>query len=285
MPLIENTFFGKVDKVKQAIERIKAFDPVSTGLFDLPYYVAYSGGKDSDVLRILFELAGVKYDLIHHLTTVDAPETIYYVRSIPKIQIEPPQLTMWRLIEKKKMPPTRVVRYCCEYLKERGGKDRFVVTGVRWAESPRRKIQRGIVEVQTKNIANKLILNSDNDIDRRMLEVCQMKGKRILNPVIDWLDSDIWEFLQHYNCLSNPLYQQGFSRIGCIGCPLAGPKVQQFEFARYPIYKDNYIKAFDRMVTAQLSAGLPTAWKNGQDVFSWWLAKHLQADENQMTLY
>lgn len=39
-------------------------------------YLCYSGGKDSDCVRILAELAGVNYDLVHNLTTVDAPETV-----------------------------------------------------------------------------------------------------------------------------------------------------------------------------------------------------------------
>lgn len=139
MSLIEYTLSGKINKVDQAIQRIKAFDPVSTGLMDTPYYVAYSGGKDSDTLRILFELAGVKYDLVHNHTTVDAPETVRYVRSIPGIQISYPELSMWQLIVKKRVPPTRIARYCCGTLKEKGGEGRFVVTGVRWAESVRRK--------------------------------------------------------------------------------------------------------------------------------------------------
>ena len=87
MPLIENTLDGRRDKVKTAIERIKAFCPVSNGYMDEPYYAAYSGGKDSDALRILFEIAGAPHDLVHNHTTVDAPETVRYVRAIPGIQI------------------------------------------------------------------------------------------------------------------------------------------------------------------------------------------------------
>ena len=56
-------------KVEKAIMRLKAFEPPDG------YYVAYSGGKDSDVIRILAQLAGVKHELVHNLTTVDAPET------------------------------------------------------------------------------------------------------------------------------------------------------------------------------------------------------------------
>ena len=149
MALIEYTLEGKVDKVKKALTRIHNFDPSKEGTlaygggYGSKYYVAYSGGKDSDVLRILFELSGVPYDLVHNHTTVDAPETVNYIRTIPNIQISYPKITMWELIVKKRMPPTRLVRYCCEHLKERGGIGRFVATGVRWAESQNRKNKRG----------------------------------------------------------------------------------------------------------------------------------------------
>ena len=113
MSLLEYTLDGAIDKEKQSIERIRTFDPISNGFQDEPYYVAYSGGKDSDVLRILFELSGVKYDLYHNHTTADAPETVRYVRSIPNIHINYPEISMWDLIVKKKIPPTRMIRYCC----------------------------------------------------------------------------------------------------------------------------------------------------------------------------
>lgn len=128
-------------KEKQAIERIKAFEPEDG------YYVCYSGGKDSDVIRILCQLAGVKHDLVNNHTTVDAPETVRYIRSIPNIQINMPDKTMWELIVHKEMPPTRLMRYCCSELKERGGKGRVKMTGVRWAESNNRKNNSDLVKI------------------------------------------------------------------------------------------------------------------------------------------
>lgn len=74
------------EKVQKAIDRLKAFEPA-----DEPYYLCYSGGKDSDCIRILADLAGVKHDIVHNLTTVDAPETVRYIKSIPNIQIEKPK--------------------------------------------------------------------------------------------------------------------------------------------------------------------------------------------------
>lgn len=271
MPLIEHTLEGVKNKVGIAIQRIRTFEPISNGLFDTPYYVAYSGGKDSDCIRILCELAGVKYDLVHNHTTVDAPETVRYVRSVVEPNnINYPDLSMWQLIVKKRIPPTRLARYCCEHLKEQGGANRFVMTGVRWAESNNRKNRAG-VEIQSKNVKKRLNLNADNDESRRLLENCQLKGKRVINPILDWQDSDVWEFLNHYGCKSNPLYECGFSRIGCVGCPMAREKGMKREFERYPKYKENYIRTFQRMVDARNADGLTTEWRNGQAVFDWWI--------------
>jgi phosphoadenosine phosphosulfate reductase len=131
-----------IEKEKRAIQYLKTFEPQ-----DEPYYLCYSGGKDSDVIKILAQLAGVKYEAVHNLTTVDAPETVYYVRSQNDVRIDKPEQTMWQLIEQKVMPPTRLCRYCCEKQKEHGGQGRLKVTGVRWAESNSRKEGSGLVQI------------------------------------------------------------------------------------------------------------------------------------------
>lgn len=130
------------EKEKRAIDYLKLFEPEEEA-----YYGCYSGGKDSDVIRILLSLANVKHELPHKLTTVDAPETVNYVKGYKDIIIDRPKRTMWQLIVDKKFPPTRLARYCCEELKERGGQGRLKVTGVRWAESNARTENGGLVKI------------------------------------------------------------------------------------------------------------------------------------------
>ncbi len=69
----------------------------------------------------------------------------------------------------------------------------------------------------------------------------------------------------------NPLYAEGFCRVGCIGCPMAGKKGREIEFARYPKYKAAYISAFDKLVEERKRRGLKTDWETGTDVFNWWM--------------
>lgn len=114
------------------------------------------------------------------------------------------------------------------------------------------------------------MLNFDNEILRDNSDImshCFRTRKTMLNPIVDWTDKDVWEFLHHYGCRGNPQYQCGEHRIGCIGCPLSGAKRQKKDFAKYPKYKANYIKAFQKMVDERNRQGLKTDWKDGTEVF------------------
>ena len=131
------------EKVERSIQTLKILESKSE-----PYYVCYSGGKDSDTIRILAELAGVDYELHNNHTTVDSPVTVRYIREVmsqygDKGTIHKPKRSMWQLIVDKQFPPTRIARYCCAELKETGGFGRRKVTGVRWAESTNRKNNQG----------------------------------------------------------------------------------------------------------------------------------------------
>ncbi|MFT3952753.1 MAG: phosphoadenosine phosphosulfate reductase family protein [Oscillospiraceae bacterium] len=274
---------------KTAIARLKNFEP------DDGYYLCYSGGKDSDCIKILAHLAGVKFETVHNLTTVDAPETVRYIKSQPDVKIDEPKMSMWKLIEKKRMPPTQLSRFCCEVLKERGGFGKVKVTGVRWAESSSRSTNADLIKIigKPKTTQKKadsmnadykvtkqggLILNNDNDESRRLVEHCYRTTNTMVNPIIDWGDSDVWKFLRHYGCNSNPLYYTtGCQRVGCIGCPMGGAQGMMRDFARYPIYKQNYIKAFDRMIEARKRDGLPVdaQWQDGKHVMAWWLREDI----------
>lgn len=272
-----------IAKEKCAIEYLKVFEPTTE-----PYYLCYSGGKDSDVIRILASLAGVNHEIHNNHTTVDAPETVRYVRSIPSVIIHYPEKTMWQLIQEKMMPPTRLMRYCCEELKERGGKGRMKITGVRKAESIKRANNGGLVKIigKPKSIEKQaiqadieyektqmggIVLNHDNASTRQFVEQCYRTTTTMINPIVDWTDEDVWQFLKHYGCECNPLYRKGYCRVGCIGCPLGGSKSMKREFNDYPKYKEAYIRAFDKMIKRRIERGLPPVWNSGEECFTWWI--------------
>lgn len=271
------------DLEHSAIELLKVASEMSLKLYKQPLVITYSGGKDSDVLLHLAGKAGIPYEALHSLTTADAPETVRHVWvTFRRLELQGVpctidthktpdgrNVTMWNLIPRKLMPPTRLMRYCCAALKEGDGKGRFIATGVRWAESAKRK-SRGMLEVQHSNINKKLTLMNDNDESRMAFESCQLKGRRVVNPIVGWQEADIWDYVSAEHICMNPLYGCGFHRVGCIGCPIAS-KMRKVEFARWPKYRDLYIHAFDRMLEERRRRGLQQEWQTGLDVFHWWM--------------
>lgn len=256
------------DKVQRAIDRLRAFEPPEG------YYVAFSGGKDSQCIYHLCEQAGVKFDAHYNVTSVDPPELVRFIREhYPDVSRDIPHdkdgktVTMWNLIVKKGMPPTRLTRYCCQELKETKGAGRLVVTGVRWAESANRAKRQGIV-----NTLNGLTLNDDNTETRRYVEQCYRTRKTLINPIVDWSTTDVWEYLSDVAKVPHcSLYDEGFKRLGCIGCPLAGSEKQRREFERWPAYYTNYLRAFGRMVENLPPEKRRNNFSSAQAVMDWWL--------------
>ena len=276
------------DLEQMAIERLKAASDMSLAAYQQPLVICISGGKDSGVITELAVRSGIPCEFLHSHTTADAPETVRFVRSEfkrleekgYKCTVNMPvykgqRTSMWSLIPQKLMPPTRLVRYCCAVLKETGGAGRFICTGVRWAESASRKNNRGIYEKLGATKDKNIILANDNDKKRMLFENCRLKAKRVVNPIIDWADKDVYGFLEDAKATMNPLYAEGQCRVGCVGCPIAGKKGREAEFARWPKYKQLYLNAFKRMLEERKRRGkLDGSWRMGttaEDVFRWWM--------------
>lgn len=281
------------EKVKKSIERLKAFEPPEG------YYLAFSGGKDSVVCKALLNMSGCKYDATYRVTSVDPPELVRFIkeqhpdviREVPRYKDGKP-ITMWNLIPRKLFPPTRNGRFCCEFLKESGGDGRMTVTGVRWAESVNRERNQGEVVIhdggnliegnedsfRVSPRHNALILTNDNEGSRRLVEQCYKRRKTTVNPIIDWTDAEVWDFIRANKIPYCSLYDEGFHRLGCIGCPMAQTKWRERDFARWPKYKNAYLLAFGKMLELRKEKNRPfrcggIAYKDAtpQDVFNWWM--------------
>ena len=279
MPIHQLNMYG-MDMVQVAIERLKAFEPPEG------YYLAFSGGKDSVTVKALADMAGVKYDAHYNVTSVDPPELVRFVKTFSDVHFDFPTddngrvITMWNLIPRMTMPPTRIVRYCCADLKESQGHDRFVITGVRKDESVRRKLTRGGLELGKNKTSKREILDPDNPTPEMMYH-CKTYYKKVLNPIVDWTTDEVWEFIKEYNVRYCCLYDEGWKRLGCIGCPMSTLEERKREFERYPKYKENYIRAFERMLHAsrkgdkgyrqgEVMRDIET--RDGETVMEWWLS-------------
>lgn len=278
------------DKVELAIKRLKAFEPEDG------YYLAFSGGKDSQCVYHLAKMAGVKFDAHYNVTSVDPPELVKFIKkNYPDVEFERQHdkngnpVTMWQLIPENLMPPTMVARYCCAKLKESSGKGRYTVTGVRASESIRRKMNQGVITVKdagkkTKKMLDEadaeyretkkggIIMNHDDSEKHRMTEHCIRTGKVLINPIIDWDEDDVWEFLNRNGIEHCCLYDEGFTRLGCIGCPMGRQERMKRDFKRWPAYEKLYLKAFERMIEQRKKRGLTVKdWETPEKVMIWWM--------------
>ena len=303
---LEDEKFNSYESMEEAeavgIERIKTASEMSEYYYHEPLIITYSGGKDSDVLLHLAEKAEVPMLVQYSVTTVDAPQTTRHVnevfkrlesegiathRHIPTYQGE--KINMWQLIPKKGIPPTRLVRYCCEVLKETATPNRLICTGVRWSESNKRK-SRGVFEIQGKHAGDikKFTLahtkevfaeskklsegNEPDPFDCKLIENAKKNKNIICNPIIDWMDEMVWLYIHSENIPFNDLYKPPFNykRVGCIGCPMGNNKKELEDF---PYFKKRYIQAFDELVRKRQEDGKPCSFKNGQEWFDWWVSK------------
>lgn len=274
-------------KAQLAIERIRIADGMSRKYLNSPLYICVSGGKDSTVIQQLAIESGLDVVFTHNHTTVDAPETVRFVRSEfcrlnglgYKTQILYPKMSMWRLIESQNgLPPLRTMRYCCRYFKERSvrndhGKPAFIVTGVRWAESVSRKKRDEFEAIASKADNAVRVSSNDNDLHRKLFEDCKLRSERVCNPIIDWTDDDVWGYIKQSGIPYNPLYDDGFKRIGCIGCPMASKLDHAKQFERWPAYKAAYIRAIERGMERGKANGKEYTWKDGVQCFNFWMSE------------
>lgn len=101
----------------------------------------------------------------------------------------------------------------------------------------------------------------------------------MVNPIIDWTDEEVWEFIHEYNIAYCSLYDEGFKRLGCIGCPMGSVKQRRLEFERYPKYKNLYLMAFQKMIEIHGGQTIAKTQKTGCTGTSMRDFQNMTADE------
>ena len=141
-----------------------------------------------------------------------------------------------------------------------------------------------------------VILTNDNEESRRVVESCYKRHKTTLNPIIEWTDDDVWNFIRSEGIPYCELYDEGWHRLGCIGCPMARQHGREQEFLRWPKYKNAYLLAFAKMIEVrrEYHKNNPDKpiWKQGVriienpspiDIYNWWMENDTLA--GQYTLF
>ena len=245
-------------KIERAVRLLQSVAPTDGS----PVEVAYSGGKDSDVILELTKMAGIPYRAIYKNTTIDPPGTIAHAKAMGA-EVVKPKKTFFELIEDKGYP-TRLYRFCCQDLKEYKTLNKIVM-GVRKAESTKRAKR----------------YNEPTE--------CRFYGSKkehveAIYPILEWTKEDIAEFVSERGIKCHSLYYDEDGnfhperRLGCMCCPLASRRKRIIEFEEHPNMVKAYIRHGQKYRDTHPDAKSTKRYNN---VYDWFLRNLLYESEKE----
>lgn len=261
------------------------------------FFLAFSGGKDSQALYHVAKLAGVRFRAHMNFTSVDPPQVIRFVRTCyPDVITHAPVKSIFALAVDRGILPSMRIRWCCADLKESAGAGKVTLIGIRKQESTRRA-KRHEIEVSNKQFSGdfdqfkkwqrKTISAKEASLLRRMkregkkvnedyFSVNQQDQVRCINgqdsilisPIFNWTEKDVWYFLNEVVRVPHcELYDQGYRRIGCILCPMSSPRQKQREMQDFPHVRRGWLNAIKQIrAGGGCRANLPSSQKPSMEL-------------------
>ena len=264
-------------KIDHSINLLQRAERLALKLSNDGFRLAFSGGKDSQVLYEIAKMAGVKFKAHMQVTTIDYPELMAFVRNnYPEVELHRPEQNFYKLLEKKGVFPRMGRRWCCAELKEHVGVGEVTLVGVRAAESFRRSKR---AEVERANTTNKNRRKQYDEEEREFMfgaddetihQCVKGKDRILISPIFNWTDADVWNFIRGNNIEYCRLYDEGFHRIGCLFCPMASPKTKQKQRLRYPGFERAFKRAIQRLIDKNGFGGKFNA--TADELFDWYLS-------------
>lgn len=257
-------------KIRYSVDLIRKSEKMALRLDpENGFYNTFSGGKDSQVLYYLVKLAGVKHKTHMNLTSVDPPEVVRFVRAqYPDVELIRPRISIYELAKEERMLPTRKIRYCCKEFKEISGVGKVTLIGIRKEESTRRaKRQEISTEIKGKRMEETFDQWSEHE--EKMLTCVGGKDKILVSPIIHWTERDVWEFLNVNGIPHCELYDQRYTRIGCICCPMSSPRQKRKEIERWPHVRRNWLKTIQWLID---NGYVDHNFSDAEIGFRWWIS-------------
>lgn len=264
-------------RLQHSIDLLRKSEALALRYFDKGFYLAFSGGKDSQALYHVAVLAGVKFEAHYALTTLDPPEVVRFIRTnYPDVINDRPDMTFAQLCVKKKALPTMLMRFCCAVLKETKGAGTVTLTGVRRQESVKRNKRR---EAEIVGRREPKFRGSFEELDQftrtkeiEGIQCIKGKDKIVINPIIDWSEADVWYFLNEVVKVEHcALYDKGWRRLGCLFCPMASKKEILRQGGDYPKYHALLLRTIAKLRANGYMNQYPDL--TDEEVFHWWISK------------
>ena len=194
---------------------------------DLTPQLCFSGGKDSVLTRFLCDKAEIKYHAVYSVTTIDPPPLVRFIkREHQDVEFSHSGTNFFHELVRRGRFPIRQYRWCCELFKENTGNAFIKIIGVRAAESVRRAKQW------------------------RSMTPHRTKQQVILCPALNFSDAEVWDVIKAEGLPYCELYDCGFKRLGCIGCPMATVAERKMQLRMFPGFERLYRQAVFRVVAA-----------------------------------
>ena len=234
------------------------------------FYLAFSGGKDSQALYHIAQMAGVKFKAHMNLTSVDPPEVIRFVKKqYPDVELIKPKMSIYDMALKKHIMPTRTLRWCCAEFKEMSGAGKVTLIGIRKEESARRS-KREEVSINIKGKRTEETFDQWSEHQEKMVTCVGGKDKILVSPIIHWTERDVWEFLNDVVKVPHcKLYDEGYTRIGCILCPMSNRKSKLRDIERFPHAKRRWIQTIEKLIK---EGYINNNFDDAEFAFEWWIS-------------
>lgn len=194
------------------------------------FYVAYSGGKDSEVALDLVQraLPHNEFMVLFGDTQMEFPDTYRIVAETEHrcdelgirfltARSEQTPMETWREFG----PPAQTIRWCCSVHKT----------------SPQILLLRNI----TGNPAFRGMaftgIRGDESVSRSQYDDISFgekhKGQYSCHPILEWSSAEVFLYIYANGLPLNETYKKGNSRAGCLVCPLAATKNFYFKNVSY----------------------------------------------------